>query len=128
MFKQILAFSLAWLVLLQTFSKTWIVVCFKLNEDYIAANLCEKKAVSRNNCQGKCQLKKQLEQTEAQNPAQAPSEAGKLSVGQCDLFVSLWNWSSPDPSIFSTSLPASLYLRVAPCGSFTDVFHPPSIA
>jgi len=36
------------------------VADYQMNKDFIAKNLCEKKAIKRNSCQGKCHLKKQM--------------------------------------------------------------------
>ena len=33
---------------------------YEIQKDFIAKNLCEKKAIKKNTCQGKCHLKKQL--------------------------------------------------------------------
>jgi len=37
-----------------------ILAHFQVNKAYIAKNLCEKKAIKKNTCQGKCHLKKQM--------------------------------------------------------------------
>jgi len=37
---------------------------YSLNEEYIAKNLCQKKDIPSNTCNGKCHLKKQLEKTD----------------------------------------------------------------
>lgn len=50
--------------LLQAFSKVVIYIDFKINENYIAANLCENKARPQLHCNGKCQLSKQLKKDE----------------------------------------------------------------
>lgn len=52
------------LIFLQPFSKIWIFVSFKINQENIAKTLCVKKEVKNNTCQGKCHLKKQLDKAE----------------------------------------------------------------
>jgi hypothetical protein len=42
-------------------------VNFKINQDYIANNLCVKKAEPDNCCKGKCQLEKELIETEKES-------------------------------------------------------------
>lgn len=56
-------------MLMQSISKGIIWVDFKLNQDYIAANLCENKADPSMGCNGKCQLNKKLNKDEAQKKA-----------------------------------------------------------
>jgi hypothetical protein len=62
--KQLSALILAFFILLQPFSKMWIYVSFKINQDQIAKTLCIQKNIKNNTCKGKCHLKKQLEGTE----------------------------------------------------------------
>jgi hypothetical protein len=47
-------------ILLQTFSKGIILLSFRVNQEFIAQNLCVQKEVEDNCCKGSCQLKKQL--------------------------------------------------------------------
>ena len=68
--KQITTFILALLIFLQPFSKIWIVVSFKINQDSIAKTLCVKKEVKNNTCQGKCHLKKQLDKANEEEQKQ----------------------------------------------------------
>jgi hypothetical protein len=55
---------LAILILVQPLARIGILASFQLNKDYVARNLCEKKSVKGNSCQGKCHLKKQLKKAE----------------------------------------------------------------
>ncbi|TDL99560.1 MAG: hypothetical protein C4K58_06610 [Flavobacteriaceae bacterium] len=64
-------------------SKGWIYFCFKINQDYIAKNLCENRAKPKLNCKGKCQLKKQLKQAEKQEQKQLPETLKKSEVLYC---------------------------------------------
>jgi hypothetical protein len=57
---------------LQPFSKIWIVVSFKINQESIAKTLCVKKEVKNNTCQGKCHLKKQLDKADKEEQKQTP--------------------------------------------------------
>lgn len=50
-------------LLIQSVGQTVILVNFKINQAYIAANLCENKNIADSTCEGNCQLKKQIEQT-----------------------------------------------------------------
>jgi len=48
----------------QTFSKSLIVLNFKVNQKAIAATLCENRNKPRSCCHGKCYLTKQLNKDE----------------------------------------------------------------
>jgi hypothetical protein len=60
-------------LLLQSFGRTVILINFKINQAYIAANLCESKDIPDSSCEGNCQLKKQIEQTEQSAQRLPPS-------------------------------------------------------
>lgn len=68
--KQVTAIILATLIFLQPFSKIWIVVSFKINQESIAKTLCIKKEIKGNTCQGKCHLKKQLDKADDEEKKQ----------------------------------------------------------
>lgn len=62
----------AWYMLLvmlwHTFYRVGIVVYWHYNQDFIAANLCEKRNTLESECcAGKCVLKKQLDETDTDN-------------------------------------------------------------
>lgn len=59
--KKILAICFALCILLQSFSKLWVVVSFKINQEYIAETLCVNKEMPAPvMCSGKCFLTDQL--------------------------------------------------------------------
>jgi hypothetical protein len=69
---------------LQPFSKIWIVVSFKFNQESIAKTLCVKKEIKNNTCQGKCHLKKQLDKAGEEEQKQAPTNTKeKVEVLYC---------------------------------------------
>ncbi len=47
--------------LLQSGSKSLLYLSFINNQAFIAKNICEKKAIKKNKCNGKCHLKKQMQ-------------------------------------------------------------------
>lgn len=49
------------IILLQFFGKIGVFVSFKINQKYIASNICEKKDIPQNTCEGGCFLKKELQ-------------------------------------------------------------------
>jgi hypothetical protein len=69
---------------LQPLSKVWIFVSFKINQDYIAKNLCENRAKPILKCNGKCQLMKKLKQAENEEEIQTPQTIKeKIEVLYC---------------------------------------------
>ena len=50
----------------------WIFIDFKLNQDYIAQNLCVKKEIKNNDCRGHCQLCKRLDKADKDEQKQIP--------------------------------------------------------
>jgi hypothetical protein len=71
--KKTVAILLTLLIFLQPFGKIWIFVSFKINQDYIAKNLCENRAKPIMRCNGKCQLMKKLNQADKDEQKQFPS-------------------------------------------------------
>jgi hypothetical protein len=62
------------------FSETLIFISFKINQEYIAKNLCVEKDVENSTCKGCCQLKKKLENQEKQKEQLPPSQTNKNNV------------------------------------------------
>jgi hypothetical protein len=58
--KPLISVLLALLIFLSFHKDAVIYLSFKLNQSYIAKNLCVKKSEVHNTCCGKCYLKKQL--------------------------------------------------------------------
>jgi hypothetical protein len=71
--KQLLSFYLAILILSQPCSNVWIYVSFKINQDYIAKTLCEKRELKENCCQGSCKLKEKLSNADKEEKSPSPS-------------------------------------------------------
>jgi hypothetical protein len=85
--KQIVSILLAILILLQSFSKVWIYVSFKISQDRIAQTLCVQRGIKNNCCKGKCYLKKQLKNTDEQQQKQlSASLKEKSEVLYCQSF------------------------------------------
>lgn len=84
--KSCLAYVLAALVLLQTFSREVLVVDYALNRATITARFCVNKARPQVHCNGRCyfskQLKKQQEREDkAPNPLKERLEMLPVTVG-----------------------------------------------
>lgn len=59
--KAFLSILLSLLILVCATSKAWVYLAFKLNQSYIAAELCENRYETLVMCSGMCYLDKQLE-------------------------------------------------------------------
>jgi len=60
--KKVLSILLIIAFLVQSTSQLWILVAFKINQEYIAANLCINRFEAIPVCKGSCFLEKQLSQ------------------------------------------------------------------
>lgn len=64
MVKQLTAIVLCIAFVLALVAKTAVFINFRVNQEVIAKNLCEKKTST---CKGNCQLKKQLKQADGED-------------------------------------------------------------
>ena len=78
--KHLIAHILILSVLGFQFSEMLIYISFKLNQDYIAKNLCIEKDVEGSTCKGCCQLKKKLEKQKDQKEALPVNQTEKLDI------------------------------------------------
>jgi len=101
-------------------SDSFTLLIFKINQDYIAKNLCVEKEVENNTCQGCCHLKKELEKKETQDKANPNHKEQKLQIN----FFSIPSYSC---SRFSLSQKIPFYfIRHSHLMDFlSDIFHPP---
>jgi hypothetical protein len=126
--KFLISIFFAILILAQSLNGLWVVLCFKMNQDYIAKNLCENRARPRLRCNGKCHLVKSMQATNEQDKKQ-PSKYSKHTFE-----VAYYFRKNPiivtHPTAFfvkKQDLVAS-YLMEMHSSFLTDIFHPPSAA
>ena len=112
--------------MVQPLSKTWIYISFKINQAYIAKNLCVQKNIAGNTCKGCCQLKKELIKAEDQEQKSLPKEINlkteivyysqptTISCTKQILLLKNVGYSSFDQHFKNSS-------------AITDIFHPPQI-
>jgi hypothetical protein len=72
--RKIVAFILVVAVVFSAVSKSFLLLDFLLNRDYISKNLCEKRAIKDNCCRGNCHLKKQMHEEEKREGASGITE------------------------------------------------------
>lgn len=111
------------LVMSQTFSHWFVVMGFKVNQHYIAKNLCENRFRPKLNCNGNCVLMKKLKQQEKEeqnSPVTLKLEASTIVISSRSFFtVALANFSIDIPQ---TYLNSSEGKEIRMPRSF---FHPP---
>lgn len=86
MFRKLICFLLLIAILCSQSSKLIIYFSFKINQEYIAKELCENREVPKMNCHGKCYLAKQLkqeEQKQEKNEKAPVKQSVKLDVLFC---------------------------------------------
>lgn len=109
-------------ILLQSFGKAYVVLCFEVKQEYIAKNLCVKKAEPDNCCKGHCYLAEQLEEEEEKEKSSSPVKTENKQEVQ--FFVQNIKFS------FYTDL---LGMQTTPCtsdfpqGSLHSIFRPPKV-
>ena len=58
--KKAITIFITFLLFLPSISNLVVLISFKINQEYIAKTLCEKKEEKENTCNGQCHLKKEL--------------------------------------------------------------------
>ena len=110
------------LFFLPALSNLAIVISFKINQDYIAKTLCEKKEVKENTCNGHCHLKKELKKVaETETESTLPElhkEKTELVQFESDFTFSFYPKSSKKSSF-------SFYKESNLTFISKAIFHPP---
>ena len=112
------------LLMSQTFSHWFVVMNFKLNQDFIAKKLCENRLRPKLNCNGNCVLMKKLKQQEKEeqsNPAALKLELITLIISSRTFFANIDVISG---FIAKSYLP--LFSTGKPVGRTVSIFHPPA--
>jgi hypothetical protein len=102
----------------QIFSKTFILVIYEINKDYIAKNLCVNRNKPKMHCNGKCHLMKQLKKEEKKE--EVPNIKDKNEQVQISEKKNFSFLGQNIPDDFSQYYFISNYSK--PCFS---IFHPP---
>lgn len=80
LFASILIFS----ILSFQFSELLVYVSFKINQDYIAKNLCIEKDTENSTCKGCCQLKKKVSEQQEQKNQFPQNQTEKQNINFCN--------------------------------------------
>lgn len=65
------------------FSELLVYTAFKINQDYIAKNLCVEKDVEDSTCKGCCQLKNKVNEQQEQKKDLPPVQTQKQNINFC---------------------------------------------
>lgn len=123
-FQQVFLLFLCLLILLNPFSRTWVVVSYKLNESYISQNLCENKDKPQLKCNGKCHLKKQLAQSEQAEQKTHQNSNEKAEVLYCSV-VNNYNFQTQFSYLYQP-IQLGQYAAIYSQDYIDSVFHPPT--
>jgi hypothetical protein len=113
------------LLMNQTFSSLFVVMSFKLNQDYIAKNICENRYRPQLNCNGNCVLMKKLKQQEKEeqnSPATLKLDISTVVISFGSFFATI-----DKPATIVTRAYILLYNIGKPVNRSSSVFHPPSL-
>ena len=112
------------LIISHTFSNWFVVLNFKLNQNFIANNICENRFQPKLNCKGNCALVKKLKQQEKQE--QQNSRSAKVEISSLVLYSTSF-YATVDPPVVIV-LPSGIRNRNSghPVDRAFTFFHPPS--
>ncbi len=121
-------YSILFAFIFQLGNRIYVMVNFKINQDYIAENLCEKKDEPESCCEGSCHLTKELnkvEETEQQTPLNTKDQTKKERVEEwhgllsCQLMLQI---TSFDKQIYVSAFNNPHLLS----GYSSKIDHPPA--
>lgn len=123
--QKVLAILLLFCLSLQCTVKLGIVAWFKINQDYIAKNICINRDKPQMKCNGKCHLKKQLKKVENDGSASGKDVPTKLDKVELTTFIipqftSFHIAGYTQPGIYNP-----VQQRMYGINALASVFHPP---
>lgn len=120
--KRFIVLLLIAIVVVQSFSRIWIMTAFYINQAYIAANLCVNRFEPVATCKGSCDLNDKLEKERESEQNQV-----KQKFQEAVVLVPQLHWNTPKMAdtpvsrdIFPTTNPIEY-----PLGYLSTIFRPP---
>lgn len=113
------------LIMTQIFSNWFVALSFKLNQDYIAKNICENRYRPKLNCKGNCVLMKKLKEEEKKEqdaPANLKLEITSIVLSSRSFFA-----TAEIPVFVLTASSRSAKNSGKPVDRTADIFHPPAV-
>ena len=78
MFQRFFIITILLAVLLQVCGRSWAVLYYELNKEYIAKNLCENRDKPELKCHGKCKLMKAMAALEQKDQSKENSQSNSV--------------------------------------------------
>lgn len=113
---------------LNIFYASYVWVDFKLNQEFIANNLCVEKDIEESTCEGNCHLKKELQKVEENK---GNSQQDPINVTESRLDILFFN--NVEGYIVYLNSSKESYIsykceRDIQSGYLLPIFHPPIIS
>lgn len=105
-------------MLVQTFQMGIIEADFFINQEQIAEELCENKALPELNCLGNCQLKKELEKND--------ESSQRKHFNELSPFIAVITLQTPQPITASREVKNPWTIPFRATNFVDDIFHPPA--
>lgn len=109
------------LILAPSTANLLIYFQFKINQEYVAQNLCINRDQPITTCYGSCYLKEKLKQ----NPVNQEEQPVILTVFEHPVFVQGQLYDLVKPAFFYFDLPAHYLEQLSPSSFIFSIFHPP---
>ena len=120
--KYLTAFILIITLFAFQFSELLVYVSFKMNQNYIAKNLCIEKDVEGSTCKGCCQLKKRMNEQQESKKDLPPEMSGKQNIDFINQSEISWIIYFPDLEDLSGVEDDHYFFGIT-----DQIFHPPKI-
>lgn len=109
------------LIVFQSTAKLWVILNFKMKQEYIAKNLCENKAKPEMNCCGNCCLKKELQKQD-----KSENNSTEIKFKSEEIFLgSILSSNNTHPISFDVHR-VNFYEVALQSGYIKRLFRPPS--
>lgn len=109
------------IILSATFKNGVGYLSFKLNQEFIAKNLCVQKEIKNNCCQGKCHLAEQVQKNNNSDQAEAPIPFKIPELLYYLVQQQPAKWQLKEGELIFTSTLVNHVLN----GFSVSIFHPP---
>ncbi|MDZ7880768.1 MAG: hypothetical protein U5L45_24040 [Saprospiraceae bacterium] len=123
--KNIISITFALLILLQSFSKVWIVFSFKINQDYIAKVLCINRDKPEKHCDGQCVLMQRVKAEEEQEKKQLPQKLKEQKEVIYCFELQKWSLDGNCRAVKTTQKRLFSYQPPFTSTFVKGIFHPP---
>ncbi len=121
-----LSIFLAALILFQSFSKVWIILSFKVNQNYIARVLCINRDKPEMRCKGKCVLMQRIKASEEKEKKEIPQSIKALKDILYCFDASKWLLQRP-VGVKGNEHKLTYYQNPSTTAFVNGVFRPPKI-